>query len=174
MATTPIEFSGPEGLTLDVELFPRGSDTSAATAIATERTNQKGKYTADITATIAGEHDVLVREPGNVVIANYFLFLRDDTSLYLCGDVSYPQTTAGTGAGAVLCSFTIRDTSMVPLQDVEVWVSTDSDGQNVVAGTKETDANGVVEFMLDPGNFFLHRQKNGFDFPPAQPFTVVL
>lgn len=45
MATQTLEFSAGTGLTLSCKLFALGSDTVVATALATEKTNDKNRYT---------------------------------------------------------------------------------------------------------------------------------
>ena len=77
------------------------------------------------------------------------------------------------GNGGIECTLTINDNGGDPLQDAEVWVTSDVLGQNVVAGTKETNVAGEVVFMLDEGLHYRWVQKNGFDFSNPQPFTVV-
>lgn len=77
------------------------------------------------------------------------------------------------GNGGIECTLTINDSLGDPLQDAEVWVTSDVLGQNVVAGTKETNVAGEVTFMLDEGLHYRWVQKNGFDFSNPQPFTVV-
>ncbi len=52
-----------------------------------------------------------------------------------------------------------------PIQGVDVWVATDPQGDNVVAGSTRTDKDGCVTFFLDPDcTFFIFRQKAGFNF----------
>jgi len=93
-----------------------------------------------------------------------------------------PANTAGdfqvrsalcSGNGGIECTLTINDNGGDPLQDAEVWVTSDVLSQNVVAGTKETNVAGEVVFMLDEGLHYRWVQKNGFDFSNPQPFTVV-
>jgi len=82
--------------------------------------------------------------------------------------------TAGTiaGTGSEICTLQLLDTLSNQLNDVEVWISTDQAGSNVVAGTKETDANGYVVFQLDTGTYYRWAQKNGYNFDNPQQFTI--
>ena len=79
---------------------------------------------------------------------------------------------AGTGSGAVSFPVTINDEGGDPIDGVEVWISTDSAGASVVAGTLSTDALGLATFMLDAGTYYLWRQKSGYNF--TNPVTIVV
>ena len=62
----------------------------------------------------------------------------------------------------------------VPIADVDVWISTDAAGDNVIAGPLQTGADGdtKIPFMLDPGNYYAWRQKSGVNFDNPQELTV--
>lgn len=361
MATTPVDFGAPDGLTLTAEVYAAGSDILADSVAATERTNNVGVYRFDVTGPLSGLHDVRIVDASANTIAQYQVGLLDDTLLRRCGTPSrgtnlvvgflplplnlvtdsssivtgteemsthtnthseddvlwvlrsdtddmdiqvdilvpvdftsrscrfktiYAKDNTGTvilqvfnwntttfdnletltpsvddesvvtvrlldsalhtaggitrlrflGAGmddgkdfscdwiqvqatqevaevfptpgeiadsvwsqdlvvaaptadtagdfqvrSALCSgnggiestLTIRDNASDPIQDAEVWITSDVLGQNVVAGTKETNVQGEVVFMLDEGLHYRWVQKNGFDFSNPQPFTVV-
>ena len=55
MATQTLEFSAGTGLTLSCKLFALGSDTVVATASATEKTNDKNRYTVQF-ASLSGAY----------------------------------------------------------------------------------------------------------------------
>ncbi len=74
------------------------------------------------------------------------------------------------GAGAIAWPITIND-GVNPLDGVDVWVSTDSAGNNVIA-RGITDDNGVVTFMLDLGTYYAWKQLAGYNFTNPQSFTV--
>jgi hypothetical protein len=78
---------------------------------------------------------------------------------------------AGSGAGAIVSVITVN-VSASPEDGVEVWVSTDIEGTNVVAGTLTTDAFGQVTFMLDAGTYFLWKQKAGVNFTNPEEIVV--
>ncbi len=79
-----------------------------------------------------------------------------------------------TGAGSITFTYTVTDAdSGDPIADVDVWVTTDAAGANVVAGTLQTNAVGVVVFMLDPGNYYIWRQRSGYNFSDPDLETVV-
>jgi len=76
------------------------------------------------------------------------------------------------GSGALAVTVTVNDENSLPLDGVECWITTDSAGTNVVAGTLSTDALGVVTFMLDAGAYYLWRQLSGYNFTNPTAITV--
>lgn len=78
----------------------------------------------------------------------------------------------GAGSGAVSYPITVNNESSNPIDGVEVWITTDSAGTNVVAGTLSTDASGIVTFMLDAGSYYVWRQKSGYNFANPVAITV--
>lgn len=78
----------------------------------------------------------------------------------------------GTGSGAIETTVTIRTTSSDPISNAEVWITTDNEGVNIVAGTLYTDAFGNATFMLDAGTYYMWVQKPGVNFPVPQTLTV--
>lgn len=78
---------------------------------------------------------------------------------------------AGVGGGAITTTITCQ-VGGTPIDGVEVWITTDEAGSNVVAGTLVTDALGEVEFMLDAGDYYAWRQKAGYNFTNPQSITV--
>jgi len=76
------------------------------------------------------------------------------------------------GPGGTLVPVTIRTTSGVPISSAEVWVTTDSVGNNVIAGTLLTNNAGTVDFMLDTGDYYLWVQKAGYNFTLPQDLEV--
>lgn len=75
------------------------------------------------------------------------------------------------GPGSRLYTETITIDS-VPEQWVDVWVTTDDEGTNVIAGTLQTDVNGEVTFALDPGTYYLWAQKDGLCFDNPKTIEV--
>jgi len=76
------------------------------------------------------------------------------------------------GSGAISWPYTILDSvSGEPIADVDVWVTTDLAGTNVVASGK-TDQNGLVTFDLDAGTAYFWRQKSGVNFTNPNIQTV--
>ena len=76
----------------------------------------------------------------------------------------------GSGSGAVSTVVTIN-VSGLPRDGVEVWVTTDSAGNNIIA-SGVTDALGQVTFMLDAGSYYVFKQLAGVNF--TNPETMVV
>lgn len=81
MATQTIEFSATPGLTITAKLFALGSDTVAASVVATEKTNDKGRYEAEFTNVAAGPYrmNCFVGSVGGYANEIYDLTLSTDT-----------------------------------------------------------------------------------------------
>lgn len=87
----------------------------------------------------------------------------------VAGDFSH---AAVVGPGSIEWTVLITDDNDIPLDGVAVWVSTDSAGANVIAGTLYTDAFGEATFMLDAGTCYLWKQLAGYDF--TNPVEMVV
>ena len=78
--------------------------------------------------------------------------------------------SATLGPGAIAWDITIND-GATPLDGVDVWISTDLLGNNLIArGT--TDDNGVVTFLLDAGTYYAWKQLAGYASTNPEAFTV--
>jgi hypothetical protein len=78
----------------------------------------------------------------------------------------------GVGSGALSCTWTQKDDGDQPMDNVQVWITTDEAGANVVAGTKLTNASGEVTFMLDAGTYYVWRERGGYNFTNPQTWIV--
>ena len=68
------------------------------------------------------------------------------------------------GSGAITWVYTlINSENSEPIGDADIWVTTDSAGNNVIASGK-TDQNGQATFYLDAGIVYVFRQKSGWNF----------
>jgi len=68
------------------------------------------------------------------------------------------------GAGVITWTYTITENiTDLPISDVDVWITTDSAGANIIASGK-TNSNGVVTFYLDAGTVYVWCQKSGYNF----------
>ena len=76
------------------------------------------------------------------------------------------------GPGALSCTWTQKDDEENPMDNVQIWISTDEAGNNVIAGTLITDANGEVTFMLDEGTYYVWRERAGYNFINPQTWSV--
>lgn len=98
----------------------------------------------------------------------------DELSFTIANQVDANAVTGGgtpIGAGAIAHTVTVN-VGGNPADGVEVWVSTDSAGNNVVAGTLVTDAFGNATFMLEAGSYYLWAQRSGTNFTNPTSFSV--
>lgn len=89
------------------------------------------------------------------------------------------DAAAGGGGGSAIGSgsedveIVVLDDGDLPIAGVDVWVTSTNDPRAVVvAGTLRTDDSGIVSFMLDPGTFYVWKQKSGVNF--TNPQTIVV
>lgn len=75
------------------------------------------------------------------------------------------------GPGSAPYTITINDNNGNPIDGVNVWVTTDLAGANVIFNGY-TDALGVVTPMLDAGDYFAWKQLAGFVFTNPQAFSA--
>lgn len=94
-------------------------------------------------------------------------------ALHIAGSDTVFCRSPYTGAGAVTDTVTIyEDDEATVIDGAEVWVTNDVsgvDGTVPVAGVAVTDANGVVTFNLDVGDYWVHVQKGGWVFTTTYP-----
>lgn len=74
------------------------------------------------------------------------------------------------GAGSVATVITVNDGAN-PLDGVNVWVATSSNGSNIVA-QGFTSALGTVTLYLDPGTYYVWKTLAGYSF--TNPSTLVV
>ena len=94
----------------------------------------------------------------------------DGDTLETLSDQLDDVTTLGTGA--ITFTYTLLSSvDSAPIASATVWVTTDQAGTNVVAsGT--TNTSGEVVFYLDAGDYFVWREKSGFNFTNPDQETV--
>lgn len=79
---------------------------------------------------------------------------------------------ASAGTGATTCTYTCEDDDGDPIENVQVWLSTDSSGTPVYA-SGITNSSGQVVFYLDVGDtYYVFRQKAGVNFTNPQTWSV--
>jgi len=81
-------------------------------------------------------------------------------------------TSEEAGPGALSCTWTQKDSEGNPMDNVQVWISTDEAGTNVIAGTLITNASGQVTFMLDAGTYYVWRERSGYNFTNPKTWSV--
>jgi len=68
------------------------------------------------------------------------------------------------GPGAIAFTYTLTSTGDgSPIDEADVWVTSDVAGTNIIA-VGATDMAGQVVFMLDAGTYYFWRQCDGFTF----------
>src|ERR1700731_2258349 len=72
------------------------------------------------------------------------------------------EALSNIGTGSSQFTVTITDNSSNPLANARVWVTSDSAGTNVVAGTLTTDTNGHAVFFLNPGTYYVWCSDPGY------------
>jgi hypothetical protein len=80
------------------------------------------------------------------------------------------STRATLTAGSISWTRAVDDGTN-PLDGVDVWITTDEAGENIVARSY-TDASGQVTFMLDAGDYYLWKQLGGYTFTNPEEITV--
>lgn len=81
-------------------------------------------------------------------------------------------TSSNTGPGADFVTITITAGGN-PVADADIWITTDEEGTNLIAGTVQTDSNGKFRFLLDHGaQYYLWMQKDGVESIQGRLFTA--
>lgn len=77
------------------------------------------------------------------------------------------------GPGSDFCTMEIKDDG-VAVESASVWISTDSSGDDVIAGTLPTNGLGQVRFLLTAGaTYYLWANKAGKISIQGEPFVAV-
>ena len=100
------------------------------------------------------------------------LTTADSIGKLLVTDIDSKISLVGSalGAGAISTPITVDDGTN-PIDGVDVWVTTDVGGSNVIA-RGYTNTSGVVTFMLDTGTVYIWKQLAGYSF--SNPDTLVV
>lgn len=93
-------------------------------------------------------------------------------SAYVILPLGSSSGSLGSGASSVTLTFT-EDDNVTAIADADVWVTSDSGGNSVVAGTKQTDSSGQVTFLLDDGvTYYAWLQKDGITSIQGESFVA--
>lgn len=81
-----------------------------------------------------------------------------------------PSASVGDGPGSCKFTYTVTQaTTSIVLEGVNVYVTTDVAGYNIIAGPKLTDVNGKVIFYLNNKTvYYFWRTKGGYEFSNPQ------
>jgi len=129
-------------------------------AIEVDATDQPGVYRIDWP-------DAAFAEGVNQVVLS--ITLTDSFAEHLLVDL----VASAVGAGAASREVLVQDEDPAPIADASVWLTTDEAGTNVVAGTLQTNASGIVTFYVDAGEtYYAWARKFGVNF--TNPATWVV
>jgi hypothetical protein len=113
-----------------------------------------------------GSHLALIKAKTDLALLNT---TWTDTK---AGYLDVPVSVAGSGSGGILWSYSVTNSvDDTPIADVDIRVSTDSAGLNIIASGR-TNVSGVVTFYLTAGTYYIFRQKAGWNF--TNPDTEVV
>lgn len=141
-----------------------GDTTGAAATLADTNELQTDNYPASIAA-IKAETALIVADTSELQ-ADWVNGGRLDTLL----DTTVANNQAG--VGSVTCDIYSKTSGHAPIDGVEVWITSDEDGNDVVAGTITSDAMGLTTFYLDVGTYYVWRQLGGYCFTNPQTLNV--
>ena len=149
--------------------------TQTVTTDAASRTASQADVSALATAAALTTTDAVV-DSNKVILDKVDSALEADGPVHRLTTNALEQAPSGGSGDAIGSGSTSHEVTVnvagSPEAGVDVWVSTDSAGTNVVAGTLVTDAFGKATFMLDPGTYYLWAQKAGSNFTNPTSFTV--
>lgn len=100
-----------------------------------------------------------------------FVTLVADIAAAVWAYVTRTLTTDLLGSGAIPWTITVQLIDGTPISDVDVWITTDLGGDNVVASGR-TDIHGHITFYLDAGSYYCWCQKAGENFSNPATITV--
>jgi hypothetical protein len=102
----------------------------------------------------------------------YRVELNSDPTIAYDGLIEVlPAPAAGTGDTQQ--SFTSKTSSGVGIDSVKVWITNDAEGANVVAGPQYSNSQGVTNWMLSSGTYYVWQQKAGYTFTMPEVETVL-
>jgi len=172
---------GQTGLTVTASVYLAG--VVKASGIACAEIGVTGKYSGNFSASpnVAGVYQVAFFVGGATVSSGGGQVVWDGTvEVVQTGDSFARIGAAGAGltallpagAGAIAWTYTVTNSvTSQPIADVDVWVTSDAAGENVLASGR-TDQNGAVTFNLDAGTVYVWSQKSGFNFSNPDTETV--
>lgn len=111
------------------------------------------------------------RLPATAIAAATDIPSAADIDTQLSGTHGAGLWDASSGPGATPWPIVVNDPSGNPIDGVNVWISTDIAGANVIFNGF-TNALGTVTPMLDPGDYYAWKQLAGYTFTNPEAFTV--
>jgi hypothetical protein len=126
-----------------------------------------GAHEYEMTYDDAGKYNVIFSNDNEYMIP--FSYVQN---VYLEERIVLSELLTLLRGGGAKGSYITAQIDNVPVADADVWITTDPEGENIVAGTHQTDSNGNVQFWLDSGlTYYVWIQKDGCNF--TNPTEVV-
>lgn len=154
-AGAAVSYTRAGGSTTPVTLAALGSATAAYQAggwFEMDAVNAKGLYRLDLpnAALAAGVPFTTVDFSFTGALADAILVLLQNL-------------TANIGPGAISWTIQVNNTATSqPLAGAQVWVTTDAQGTNTVAGALATNAQGQAKFLLNAGPYYVWVSDPGY------------
>jgi len=139
---------------LDTEEWFRGSDQSWQSD---ESIAGSGTHRAD------GHWHVSLPLTAWVLNTRYTLYAKESGDLHIPVGEEIVCRIEPLGPGNIKKTYTVTDGDGNPIDGVDVWVTTDAIGNNIVASSI-TNIQGEVYFYLNPGIYYIWCQKAGYNF----------
>lgn len=76
------------------------------------------------------------------------------------------------GSGSEEYSEVVTGPDSEVVDDALVWVTSDEEGEVVVAGPQRTKTDGSFKFMLDPGDYYLWARHSAYNFSGPTAITI--
>lgn len=164
-AGATFSYTRQSGSVTPITLTQLAGPTAAWTSggfVEMDATNAPGVYRIDLpNASLASG------VPFCVVSFSFTQALADDVLVRL------ETPTQLAGSGAITWIVTVNNSnSGQPIMGAAVWISTDSGGSNVIAGTLYTNALGQATFYLAAGNYYVWVADPGYTGTNPTPITV--
>lgn len=122
---------------------------------------------------VADEDGVLI--DGDIPVAvskGLRVTFQSGTTEGVSRSIPYEIWSEGLGAGAIAWVYTLTNSiSSVPIAGAEIWITSDSSGNAVIASGL-TDSSGQVTFYLDAGTVWVWTQHPDFSFSNPDQETV--
>lgn len=171
-----IEYVTATGLTMTMYLFPFNSETvtNGSGYVLAEQTNRKGLYLATQDNGLVGWFTCHVYIGSDLFDLTH-VYISNNTDIFRCeNDPPFHLMTTSqiVGPGAIPAEVIVEDGNNQPISGVQVWVSTDSSGTNVIGGTITTNDFGIANFLLNTGTYYVWRRHPNYFFTNPKTLTV--
>jgi hypothetical protein len=142
---------------------PTDMALNSTVAKATDLATVAGYLDTEIASILADTNELQLNQ-GNWITATGFATPTNVTTAVTNIEAYGDAHWTASGSGAITWTYTVTDSSTgLPLDGVEVWITTDIAGLNVIA-SGVTNSFGIVTFYLDAGTVQVWRKKAGYDF----------